>query len=131
MPAVILPSTKAKDAYALLFDPVFIESAFGKAAFLNANPQSKYQLGGLSGLALHFVPNELAVLSAKVAKGPDAVVAFTFSAAASGCRVEAAAINLPDGEAGEKQRAAMAALLEAWAARFGGKTESGKKKAAK
>ncbi|MFA6507246.1 MAG: hypothetical protein WCT14_14200 [Treponemataceae bacterium] len=127
MTSVTLPATKAKDAYAIFFDDVFLEGAFGKTAFVNPHPQSKYKLGGLSGLMLHAMKDKQLVLSGSVPKSPDALVSLTFFVEASGCRIVAETINLPEGGAGEKQRKTIETLLAAYASRFGGKVAAMKK----
>ena len=131
MASVLLPSTKAKEAYAVFFDSVFIEGALGKTAFVNSNPQSKYKLGTLAGLVIYLAPNEIVGLSVNIPKSPDAIVAFTFTAQPSGSRVTVDTINFPEGSAGDTRRKSIDSILAAYAARFGGKIEVEKKKGKK
>ncbi len=115
---VTMPSVKPKEAYALFFDQAFLEAGIAKKSFANPNPQSKFKLGGLSGLLLHAVQPEMIVLAIQVAGGRDAIAVLNFFASGPGTKLVVNAVNVPSTAAGDKIVAALEAIVEAYRSRF-------------
>jgi hypothetical protein len=93
---------KVKDAFALVFDQVFIQATRGKSSFLAPHVGSKYKLAALSGIVLHIVPGEMVIRTIKTRGGRDVILALNFFAIAEGTKIVANLINVPSSAAGDE-----------------------------